>query len=80
MEVLAAKSLKKRCNSSSKRAVRCVDTGVIYASCSDAADILSLDGILINPRNILHVCQGIQKKTAGLRWVYVEDDLMVGDK
>jgi hypothetical protein len=76
MEVLAAKSLKKRCNASQKKAVRCVDTGVVYASCSDAADILSLDGILINPRNILHVCQGIQKKTAGLRWEYAEKHLV----
>jgi hypothetical protein len=62
MEVLAAKSFKKRFNASQKRAVCCVDTGAVYASCSDAADILSLDGILINPRNILHVCRSIQKR------------------
>lgn len=76
MEVLAAKSLKKRCNASQKRAVRCIDTGVVYASCSDAADILSLEGLLINPRNILLVCQGVQKKTCGLRWEYADSTLI----
>lgn len=58
----------------SKKAVRCIDTGVVYASSSDAADILSLEGILVNPRNIHFVCQGIQKKTRGLRWEYVDND------
>lgn len=74
MQVLEAKSLKKRCNAGQKRSVRCVDTGVVYASCSDAADILSLDGLMIDPRNILHACQGLQKKAGGLRWEYVETD------
>jgi hypothetical protein len=80
MVVQEAKSLRKRCNVSSKRAVRCIDTGAIYASCGDAADILSLEGILINPRNILHVCQGIQKQTAGLRWEYVDNHVMDNHK
>lgn len=58
----------------SKKAVRCVDTGVVYTSCSDAADILSVEGILVNPRNIHFICQGIQKNTGGFRWEYVDND------
>ena len=45
---------------------------MVYASCGDAADILSLDGLMIDPRNILHACQGLQKRAGGLRWEYVE--------
>lgn len=76
MRVLEAKNLKRKCNATSKKAVRCVNTGVVYASCSDAADILSLEGVLIDPRNILFVCQGIRKKTGGLKWEYADNDLM----
>jgi hypothetical protein len=80
MKVIAAKSLKKRCGAAKKRAVRCVDTGTVYASSSDAADILSLDGLLVDPRNILHVCQGLQKRAGGLMWEYAEGGVVSGEK
>ncbi len=53
-----------------KKPVRCIDTGVVYSSSTDAADILSEAGVLVCPRLILYVCQGKQKSTGGLRWEY----------
>jgi hypothetical protein len=55
---------------SRKKPVRCIDTGVVYSSSADAADILSEEGVLVCPRLILYVCQGKQKSTGGLRWQY----------
>lgn len=72
MTILEAKSTRRKRNDGQKKAVRCIDTGAVYASCSDAADILSLEGTLINPRSILFVCQGIQKKAGGLSWEYAD--------
>ena len=72
--VLVAKNARRKCQSSQMRPVRCIDTGAVYASSGDASDILSFEGILINPRNILHVCQGKQKSTGGLKWEYADLD------
>ena len=73
-QILFAKHLKRNTNGLQKRPVRCIDTGRVYGSSSDASDIISFDGILINPRNILLVCQGKQKSTGGFRWEYADTD------
>ena len=70
MKILVAQSIKKKANEDKKRAVMCVETGEIYASSTDAADILCEEGRLICPRNILSVCQGKKKSAGGFRWEY----------
>ena len=72
MKPLSSKNLKRRSNQKKVRPVRCIDTGVVYASSSDASDLLMEQGIDVCPRGILHTCQGIQKKTGGLRWEYAK--------
>jgi hypothetical protein len=69
---LVAKTLKKKCNAKMKRPVRCIDTGLVYASSSDASDILSEEGRLVNPRSILHICEGRGRSAGGLRWEYAD--------
>lgn len=71
-QALVAKTLKKGCNAQKKRAVRCIDTGVVYASSNDASDILSEEGLIINPRTILHNCSGRGKSAGGFRWEYAD--------
>jgi hypothetical protein len=48
---------------------------LVYASSRDASDILSFEGIVVEPRNILYVCQGKQKVAGGLRWEYADIDI-----
>jgi hypothetical protein len=43
---------------------------MVYASSTDAADLLSAEGRLVCPRGILNTCQGKQKTTGGFRWEY----------
>lgn len=74
MKIHFSKSLKRRPKSSQRKPVRCLETGLIYASSSDASDILSAQGKLIEPRNIISVCQGKQRSAGGLKWEYVEID------
>jgi hypothetical protein len=74
MKIHFSKSLKRRTQSSQRKPVRCLETGLIYASSSDASDILSAEGKLIEPRNIISVCQGKQRSAGGLQWEYVEID------
>ncbi len=50
MTMLVAKTTKRKADQVQKRPVRCVDTGVVYASSGDASDILSFDGILLTSR------------------------------
>lgn len=69
---LVAKTLKKRCNARKKRAVRCIDTGLVYASSADASDILSEKGLIVNSRTILYNCSGRGKSAGGLRWEYAD--------
>ena len=59
-----------RKNSTRKKPVRCVDTGEVYASSSEAADLLSGEGILVCPMRIHSTCRGKQKSAGGLRWEY----------
>jgi hypothetical protein len=70
MAQLEAKTIKKRSNKHKRKAVKCIETGVIYVSSSDAADILSAEGNIICPRCILAVCQGRQKTAGKLHWAY----------
>ena len=70
MKSLVAKSIKRKSKERKKRAVRCIDTSIVYASSADAADILSAEGRLVCPRGILNTCQGKQKTTGGFRWEY----------
>lgn len=74
MKIHFSKSLKRRPKYSQMKPVRCVETGLIYASSSDASDILSAEGKLIEPRNILSACQGKQRSAGGLQWEYAEID------
>jgi hypothetical protein len=64
--------LRRSTDAYKKRPIRCVNTGIVYPSSTDAADLLSAEGILVCPSKILSVCQGKQKSTGGLRWEYAE--------
>ena len=68
------KPILRRNNSGTqkKRAVRCIETGVVYPSAQDAADILSEAGVVACPVGIQFVCTGRRKSTGGLRWEYCE--------
>ena len=74
--ILVAKSTKRKSDRIPKRAVRCVNTGLVYASSRDASDILSFEGIAVEPRSILYVCQGKQRMAGGLKWEYADTDLL----
>jgi len=52
------------------RAVRCLETGVVYINSTQAADLLSADGKIVCPRGILNNCQGKQKSAGGFHWEY----------
>jgi hypothetical protein len=51
-----------------KRPVICLDTGVIYASVSEAARRVGGCN-----QNIVKCCQGTRKHAKGLRWAYAEE-------
>lgn len=70
MDVLVAKSAKRQSMTDKKKLVRCVETGVVYGSSNDAADLLSEKGIDICPDRIRTVCRGKQKTAGGFRWEY----------
>jgi hypothetical protein len=70
MDVLVAKSLKRQSNTDKKKPVRCIETGVVYGSCNDAADLLSEEGIAVCPLRIQAACRGKQKTASGFRWEY----------
>ena len=61
MKKIEAKKIKKKSNLHKRKAVKCLETGLIYVSSSDAADILRAEGNVICPRGILAACQGRQK-------------------
>lgn len=68
--MLVAKKLKSGSKIKNRRPVKWVETGKIYASSVDAADILSTEGFDVCPRGTLHTCQGINKSCGGFRWEY----------
>ena len=70
--ILVAKSTKRNSDRIPKRPVRCMDTGLIYASSREASDILSFEGILVEPRNIMYACQGKTKSAGGFQWEYAD--------
>ena len=70
--MLIAKSIKRKTDGIKKRPVRCVDTGLVYASSREASDILSFEGILVEPRDIMYVCQGKAKSAGGFQWEYAD--------
>mgnify|MGYP006269409279 FL=1 len=72
MTVLVAKSTKRKADGVKKRPVRCVDTGLVYASSREASDILSFEGILVEPRDIMYACQGKAKSAGGYQWEYAD--------
>lgn len=53
----------------SKCPVRCVETGVVYESIKDAADVYGM-----SPKSIYNVCKGYDKTAAGMRFEYVKED------
>jgi hypothetical protein len=70
MKKIEAKKIKKKSNLHKRKAVKCLETGLIYVSSSDAADILSAEGNVICPRCILAACQRRQKTAGSLHWEY----------
>jgi hypothetical protein len=68
--MLEAKTIRKKPKIQVKKPVKCVETGKIYASSTDAADLLSTEGLIICPRAILNNCRGKQKTAGGFRWEY----------
>ena len=54
------------------RAVRCVDTGVIYKAVSEASRATGVDGA-----GIVNCCKGKLKRAGGFHWEYV-DEAVVG--
>ena len=70
MKMLTAKTIKRKSKEQKKRPVRCLNTGIVYASSADAADLLSAEGLMVCPRGILNTCQGKQKSAGGFRWQY----------
>jgi hypothetical protein len=72
MTMLIAKSTKRKIDQFQKRPVRCLETGIVYASSGDASDILSFEGILIEPRNIISACQGRTNSAGGNHWEYAD--------
>ena len=72
--ILFSRNIRRNTNGLQKRPVRCIDTGLVYGSSGDASDIISFEGILITPRNILLVCQGKQKSAGGFKWEYADID------
>jgi hypothetical protein len=71
MEIVLAKSRFRKPNHGKRKLVRCRETGVIYGSGNDAAEILSEQGISICPMRIQSACRGQQKSAGGFRWDYV---------
>lgn len=74
MDALVAKSLMRKSQKNRKKAVRCLETGIVYASARDAAEILAADGMMFTPEGISHTCQERQKSTRGFHWEYVQED------
>jgi hypothetical protein len=72
MVVLVAKTLKRQSSADKKKPVRCIETGAVYGSCNDAADLLSEKGISVCPMRIQTVCRGKQKSAGGFSWEYAE--------
>jgi len=52
-----------------KKPVRCIETGVVYESCSEAGRQLET-----SPSKISMCCNGKRKTTGGFHWEYVTDD------
>jgi hypothetical protein len=71
MDALIAKSTGRQNKREKKRPVRCLDTGIVYASSRDAAEIFATQGHLVIPEAIAAVCRGEQKSTGGFRWEYI---------
>jgi len=55
-------------NNPKAKAVRCINTGVIYPTISNASSETGL-----HSGKIVAVCKGIRKSTGGLNWEYVKD-------
>lgn len=58
---------KRRLNPYNAQAVRCVETGIVYISCADAARKCEL-----SQQKIWQVCKGMKKSTGGLHWEYAD--------
>jgi hypothetical protein len=55
MDALKAKSVVRSSNQDKKKPVRCGETGVVYASSRDAAEILASEEVTIAHERITHV-------------------------
>lgn len=58
---------RKGINAGNKKAVRCIETGQIFATCIDAARWCKRDAGAVSK-----VCRGIHKTTGGYHWEYIE--------
>ena len=61
---------KKKIGKSNSKAVLCIETGIIYNSCTEATYAVGLK----NPISISAVCRGKGKTAAGYHWKYIEED------
>lgn len=57
----------KRISTALSKAVKCVETGVVYSSISEAAQQTG-----VNLGNISQCCRGKRKTAGGLAWLFVE--------
>lgn len=65
----------RRCNQNQKKKpVRCIETGVVFSSGRDAADILSANNIIVSQEDIRKVCRGERKSAGGYHWEYAENN------
>lgn len=53
-----------------RRQVRCIDTGEVFLSLTEAAIAKGIDS-----SKITMVCKGLRKTSGGFRWEYFDDQL-----
>ena len=72
MDKIVKPTLRRTNQRHKMKAVLCIDTGIVYSSSRDAADILIAKNIILSPEDIRKVCRGERKTAAGLRWAFVK--------
>lgn len=61
---------KDKIGKANSKPVRCIETGIIYNSCTEATHAVGLK----NPISISAVCRGKGKTAAGYHWEYIEKE------
>jgi hypothetical protein len=73
MEKTIKPILRRSSRPEKRKSVRCVETGIVYTSGRDAADILIESKISVSPESINKVCRGHQKTAGGYHWEYADN-------